>query len=193
MTDIEVAFQAIKDTEVEANTVKNNKGVITLTDTKIMLGLGATTLDYLTLLKNEIKNEIGTGGGTGGGGTATDVPIIYQGIKTTTEIEASKETMKNSLVWDSDKSKLVYIKKEQTDTDYLLEIPLNVNNITNNITLQGDTYIAGDNITITNNEDGTKTISAIANTFDGFNIVNQVPTIESLQDATNANKVYFVM
>ena len=177
MADIQVVFQAINDTEVETNTIKNNQGVITLTDTKILLGLGNTTLDYLTLLKNEIM----------GGIKVDDVPIIYQGTKTTNEIDTNRETMKNSLVFNTDDNKLYYVKKEQTETDFKVEIPLKSMSF-----LYAERYIAGNNITISDNLDGTKTISAYDNQLSGIAVRHSMPD-ESELTGDSKDKIFFIM
>lgn len=49
---------------------------------------------------------------------------VYRGSSTTAEIDANKVEWANSLVFDTDQSKLFYIKKEQTETDYKVEIPV---------------------------------------------------------------------
>ena len=193
-TNIGLVIQAIKDAEIAKNTIKNDKGVITFTDTKIHLGIGTTTIDYLTLLKDSIQTIIDN--------TKTEIntkidnltitgaeTIVYNGTKTTDEIKADRENLKNSLVFNTTTNKLLYIKKVQTDNDYSLEIPID-----KTIEVKyGERYVAGANITITDLYDGTKEISCNANTFTGFNIVNSLPTNDDLTDAANANKVYFVI
>lgn len=176
MTDILVNIQAIKDTELEANAEKVNQGVITFTDTKILLGIGNTTIDYVENVKtiiNETVNNI-------------DFPIIYNGTKTTQEITDSITTLVNSFVFNTDTKTLVYVPKAATAIENVLEIPITGITIT-----YAERYVAGTNITITDRDDGLKEISAINNNFSGFNIYSSMPTYKDLfQDTTNM--VYFV-
>ena len=181
-TDITVSFQAIKDTELDTNAEINNKGMITYSDTKIRLGTGTTNIDYLQLLKDDINNNL----------PSIDIPVIYHGQKTTTEIDdptTGYPTMQNGLVYDTTESKLYYIKKEQTDTDYKVEVPVSGNAIW----LYAEKYIAGTNITIDDNADGTHTINAILDGFTGYAVYNAMPSLQELTSADNANKVFFVI
>lgn len=168
---IPVKIQAIKDTELNTNTEYQNKGVLTFTDTKVLLGIGNANIDYLGILKTDIIKDI-------------EVPIIYQGTKTTEEIETLKETSTNTLVFDSVKKKLCFIDKQKQ----INEIPIEGGGININY---AERYIAGTNITIEDNLDGTKTINATPQPFTGFNIVSRLPNLESLAK-DDANKIYIV-
>ena len=169
---IPVKIQAIKDVELNTNTEYQNQGVLTFTNTKVLLGTGNANIDYLSILKTDIIKDI-------------EVPIIYQGIKTTEEIEKLKETSTNTLVFDSVKKKLCFIDK----TKQIQEIPIEGEG---GITITyAERYVAGTNITITDNLDGTKSINATPQPFVGFNIVSQLPSLENLAK-DDTNKIYLV-
>lgn len=178
MADILVNFQAIKDTELETNTNVNNQGVITFTETKILLGLGTNKVDYVDNIQNIINNAINN--------IQIENKPIYNGTKTTDEIAADLTNLSNSFVFNTTTNSLVYIPKDATEIANVIEIPITGITIT-----YAEKYVAGQNIQIVDRDDGMKEISAISNNFTGFQVYSDMPTYKDLFTETN-NLVYFV-
>lgn len=176
MADVLVKLQAIKNDEIGTNAEISNQGVITFTEDKILLGIGNGNIDYIQNVKTIIQETFNN----------IDFPPIYNGAKTTQEITDNLTAFANSFVFNSETNKLVYIPKDATTIDNVLEIPLTGITVT-----YAEKYVAGTNITITDRDDGMKEISAPNNNFTGFNVYSSMPTYKDLfQDTTNM--VYFV-
>lgn len=172
MADIPVKIQAIQDTELAKNQIKENKGVLTFTNTKVLLGTGNANIDYLSLIKSSILKEV-------------EVPIIYNGIKKTAYIENKKNNLKNSLVFDSDKKKLCFVDKEAK----ISEIPIEGGSSIN--PTYAERYVAGQNIEITDRNDGFKEISAHNGVFHGIQIYSNMPKYEKISKDID-NMIFFV-
>lgn len=175
MSDILVKFQAIKNDEIGTNNEISNQGVITFTEDKILLGIGNGNIDYADNVKKIIEEKFNN----------IDSPI-YNGSKSTAEITAGLTTFVNSFIFNSETGKLVYIPKNATNIDNVIEIPLTGITVT-----YAEKYVAGTNITITDREDGMKEISAPNNNFTGFNVYATMPKYKDLFNDTT-NLVYFV-
>lgn len=175
MTDILVKFQAIKNNEIGTNNEISNKGVITFTEDKILLGIGNGNIDYIDKVKKTIETTFNN----------TDSPI-YNGSKTTQEITNELAKFVNSFIFNSETNKLVYIPKDAKTISDVNEIPLTGIAVT-----YAEKYVAGTNITITDREDGMKEISAPNNNFTGFEVYSSMPEYKDLFNNTT-NLVYFV-
>lgn len=112
--------------------------------------------------------------------------LTYQGTKTTAEIDANYLSLANSLVYDGDQMVLYYIPANPTADNYKVEVPYTH-------FLYAERYVAGDNIIITDNANGTKSISAKLDGFTGYSIYSTMPSPADLTAADNANKVFFII
>ena len=178
MTDIVVNFQAIKDEEIGTNNAVSNQGVITFTQSKILLGIGNGNIDYVDTIKTYIDNSINN--------IDVEVPPLYNGTKTTEEITNSLTDLANSFVFNTTTNNFAYIPKDATTIDNVLEIPITGITVT-----YAEQYVAGENIVIKDRPDGMKEISAPNTNFNGFNVYSQMPTYEELAKQID-NMVYFV-
>lgn len=157
-----MVFQVCKESDIGA-TITNTKdeGVITFTDRGIYVGLDGNS------------------------------KILYDGM--------SHENFLNSMLLDSAPIDNLYEGKQYINkTDGKLYVYFNNqwnaisggDNSGGGVTIIGEQYRAGNNITITDNPDGTKSINAADMTFTGFNVVTQVPTT---WDTQTSNSLLFII
>lgn len=159
-----MVFQVCKESDI-GTTITNSKdeGVITFTDRGIYVGLDGNS------------------------------KILYDGM--------SHENFLNSMVLDTAPTTDLYEGRQyinKTDGKLFVYYNSQWNAISGGsssggetiINIIGEQYRAGNNITITDNPDGTKSINAQDMTFTGFNVVTQVP---QNWDTQQTNSLLFII
>lgn len=157
----DLIFQTIAEADIANTDNVTTEGVVTFTERSIYLGLG------------------------------NDKKILYDGLSTANYLKSIMVDAKPLDTVGNDET--IRIDK----TNHLIYLKLNGvwetlggGNAGDVINIIGEQYRAGNNITITDNPDGTKSINAADMTFTGFNVVTQVP---ATWDTQTSNSLLFII
>lgn len=158
----DLIFQTIAEANIATTDNVTTEGVVTFTERSIYLGLG-----------NSKK-------------------ILYDGLSTANYLKSIMVDAKpndsegnNETIRIDKTNKLIYLKLNN-----VWETLGGSGSVGDVFNIIGEQYRAGNNITITDNPDGTKSINAQDMTFTGFNVVTQVP---QNWDTQQTNSLLFII
>lgn len=158
-----MVFQIYKEADKPTNI--NDEGVVTFTERGIYVGLdGANKVLYDGMSHEQFMNKLLL--------DSAPVDNLYEGRQYINKTDGCLYVYYNQK-WNK-------ISGEATGGGGVGDI----------INIIGEQYVAGNNITITDNPDGTKSINANDMTFTGFNVVTSVPTSF---DTVAQNSLLFVI